>query len=455
MKKELSLTVRTAVPLVFAQLAFAANTFVTQFFLARHSTIALHASLPGSMLAVTYMVFFNMTLGYAGTIFAQRHGGGDVKGALTTFVQSVWLTLFALPLLALGLPIARLILGVFNTDPEVLAAETRYFDILMLNAAFTILAQVLGGFFTGQGKTRFIGLVTVLGFAVNMAIAPFFIAGALGLPGGITGAGIAQTIAHVVPCVVLAGAIVCSPEFRNRTVSLKPDLSARETLEILKLGIPNGIRTVLEIGGFFVFTAFLAECPKAAVAASTAVFAVNNIPYGCIQGLSSAVEILVGRASGKKDANAVRGFLVTSTLLTVLVATVYVAILWVFQNGLLDPFLKDPEISLDAFHETTRLLVGIVAVKTLFEMMTLVLQGTLRGIGETAAICRVQAISSFLVWIPAYCTVRAFHPTVPAFWTTMVLAGVASCALLGQECRRITRRRVRRRATCRAKSGRS
>ena len=86
-KKELSLTVRTAVPLVFAQLAFAANTFVTQFFLARHSTIALHASLPGSMLAVTYMVFFNMTLGYAGTIFAQRHGGGDVKGALTTFVQ--------------------------------------------------------------------------------------------------------------------------------------------------------------------------------------------------------------------------------------------------------------------------------------------------------------------------------------------------------------------------------
>ena len=71
-------TLRTAAPLLLAQLAFAANTLVTQFFLARHSTTALHASLPGSMLAVAYMAFFNATLGYAGTIFARRDGaGGD------------------------------------------------------------------------------------------------------------------------------------------------------------------------------------------------------------------------------------------------------------------------------------------------------------------------------------------------------------------------------------------
>ena len=165
-------TLRTAAPLLLAQLAFAANTLVTQFFLARHSTAALHASLPGSMLAVAYMAFFNATLGYAGTIFARRDGAGDGRGAMAAFVQSVWLTLFATPLLALGMPVARLMLGAFNTSPEVLAAETLYFDILMLNAAFTILAQVLGGFFTGRGKTAFVGAVTILGFAVNMAIAP-------------------------------------------------------------------------------------------------------------------------------------------------------------------------------------------------------------------------------------------------------------------------------------------
>ena len=117
-------TLRTAAPLLLAQLAFAANTLVTQFFLARYSTAALHASLPGSMLAVAYMAFFNATLGYAGTIFARRDGAGDGRGAMAAFVQSVWLTLFATPLLALGMPVARLVLGAFNTSPEVLAAET-------------------------------------------------------------------------------------------------------------------------------------------------------------------------------------------------------------------------------------------------------------------------------------------------------------------------------------------
>ena len=421
---------RTALPLVLAQLAFAANTFVTQFFLAQHSTTALHASLPASMLAVTYMVFFNMTRGYAGTIFAQRHGGGDTQGALTAFVQSVWLTIFTLPLLALGMPVARVLLGVFNTSPEVLAAETRYFDVLMLNAAFTILAQVLGGYFTGQGKTLFVGLVTVFGFLVNMAIAPLFIAGCAGLPGGTTGAGIAQTIAHVIPCAILAAALVRRPEFRRRTVSLKPDLSARETLEILRLGIPNGLRTVLEIGGFFCFTAFISECDPAAVAASTAVFAINNIPYGIVQGLSSAIEILVGRASGRGDDAAVRGVVRTATVLTAAVTLVYVVLLGLFPDALLDPFLKDPKIARAAFHETTRLLVVLVAAKAFLELMTLVLQGALRGLGKTADVCLVQAISSFGVWIPAYGLVRLLHPTVPVYWLTMVLSCLASCLLL-------------------------
>ena len=428
--------VRTALPLVLAQLAFAANTFVTQFFLAQHSTTALHASLPASMLAVTYMVFFNMTLGYAGTIFAQRHGGGDTQGALKAFVQSVWLTVFTLPLLALGMPVARVLLGIFNTSPEVLAAETRYFDVLMLNAAFTILAQVLGGYFTGQGKTLFVGLVTVFGFLVNMAIAPVFIAGCAGLPGGTTGAGIAQTLAHIVPCAILAAVLVRRPEFRRRTVSLKPDLSARETLEILRLGIPNGLRTVLEIGGFFCFTAFISECHPAAVAASTAVFAVNNIPYGIVQGLSSAIEILVGRASGRGDDAAVRGIVRVALVLTGAVALVYVGLLGLFPDALLDPFLKDPKIARAAFRETAHLLVAIVAAKAFLELATLVLQGVLRGLGKTADVCLVQAISSFAVWIPAYCLVRLVHPTVPVYWLTMVLSCLASCLLLARAFRK-------------------
>ena len=428
-----SKTIRTAAPLSFAQLAFAANTFVTQFFLARHSTSALHASLPGSMLAITYMAFFNATLGYAGTIFARRDGIGDRHGAMSTFVQSVWLSLLAMPMLALGIPLARLVLGAFNTEPDVLAAETLYFDVLMLNAAFTILAQVLGGFFTGQGKTAFVGAVTVLGAIVNMVISPVFIAGFAGLPGGIAGAGIAQAVAHALPCLILAAAILRHPAFKQRTVSLKPSLTAGETVEILRLGLPNGFRTVLEIGGFFVFTALIAECSPAAVAASTAVFAINGIPYSCIQGLASAVEILVGRSSGHVDGKETRGVVSVASATTVVLVAAYALTLWLFRTELMRLFLpKSPTFDTNEYFRTATFLVAVVAAKSLFEMGALVLQGAVRGLGDTAGTFRIQMAVSFTVWIPAYLAVRFLHQTVPAYWTTMILAGLASTFLLSR-----------------------
>ena len=87
---------------------------------------------------------------------------------------------------------------------------------------------------------------------------------------------------------------------------------------------------------------------------------------------------------------------------------------------------------------------AVVAAKSMFEMCTLVLQGALRGLGDTAATFRIQMTTSFAVWIPAYFAVRFIHPTVPAYWATMILSGVVSTALLS---RRLARRRPRRTKT--------
>lgn len=436
MSASLPLVLRTSLPLVLAQLAFAANTFATQFFLARHSATALQASLPGSMLAVTVCAFFINTFGYAGTLVAREHGAGDERAADAMFAGSVLLTALSAPLFALTAPIGIAILGVFDTDPAVLAAEAAYFKVLLANGFFTALAAVLGGYFTGRGRTRLVGATTVFGFLLNLAIAPFFIDGCGRLRvDGVIGAGWAATLAHVAPCLILAACVL-----REKRLAELARPGRAELLSLLRLGVPNGLRTVLEIGGFFCFTAFLAERPAAAVAASTAAFAVNSIPYGIVQGIASALEILVGRARGRCDRNEIRQLLRAAALLAFAIGLGYAVIVSLFTDALLDPFLKDRGVSLAAFRETAHLLAPIIVVKACFETMTPVLQSALRGLGQTAAVCRIQAISSFLVWIPAYCLVRAFHPTVPAYWATMILSGVASCALLGRALGRMASR---------------
>ena len=135
---------RLALPLTFAQLAFATNTFVTGYFLSRSSTAAFHASLPGSMLAVTVSSLAISALGYSGTIFASRHGSGDVPGAVAAFKAALVLVGLSVPLFFAAVPLGHAVLGMFNTLPEVLAAESAYYDVLLVNGFFTALAARAG-----------------------------------------------------------------------------------------------------------------------------------------------------------------------------------------------------------------------------------------------------------------------------------------------------------------------
>ena len=425
--------IRTATPLVLAQLAFAANAFVTQVFLARHSATALHASLPGSMLAVTLSAFFINTLGYSGTLIAQRHGSGDECGANRLFAGALLLTVLSIPLFFIAAPLGLTILGIFNTEPAVLAAESAYFKVLLVNGFFTALAAVLGGYFTGRGNTRLVGGITIFGFLLNMALAPIFINGLWGIPTeGVIGAGWSATIAHIVPCAILA---LCIARTNPSNPSNPSNLSNLSNLSpLLRLGLPNGLRSVIEIGGFFLFTAFLAECAPAAVAASTLLFAINNLPYNAVQGLAQAVEILIGHTPERTRQ---RGMIFWGIILAIGVALLYVKVLWLTSVFAPSWFLPTaPNFSTAEFTNALHALVAVIAAKAVFEFLTLILQAVLRGRGETSAVCRIQAVVSFGVWIPAYVLVRLFHPNMTAYWLTMFLSGLVSVALLTRTLRR-------------------
>ena len=387
---------RLALPLTFAQLAFAANTFVTSLFLSRSSTTALHASLPGSMLAVAVSSLAISALGYSGTVFADRHGSGDTPGALAAFRSALVLAALSIPYFILAAPFGHALLGVFNTAPEVLAAESAYYDVLLANGYFTMLAAVLGGYFTGQGKTRFVGAVTVFGFLVNMAIVPIFINGLFGVPtSGIRGAGWSATISHIVPCVILAVAIRLRPlECRAR------QMCRADFRTLLSLGIPNGVR---------------------------AVFAVNGIYQALPQGLSQALEIMTARAARENRS----ALLAPALRLVAIHALAFIAVLSLFGRELLNAFATKGDAAFaDGFSAAAKTLVLILCAKAVFESAVQVLQAHLRGRGETAAVFRIQCATSLLFWIPLFLAVRAFSPGIPAYWLTMLASAALASVLL-------------------------
>ena len=414
---------RLALPLTFAQLAFATNTFVTGYFLSRYSTAAFHASLPGSMLAVTVSSLAISALGYSGTIFASRHGSGDVPGAVAAFKAALVLVGLSVPLFFAAVPLGHAVLGMFNTLPEVLAAESAYYDVLLVNGFFTALAAVLGGYFTGQGKTRFVGAVTIFGFLVNIALAPVFIDGLFGLPvRGVVGAGWAATVAHAVLCLILALAIRLRPVAASARQMCRADFA-----EILRLGIPSGVRAVIDIGGFFVFTAVLAECTPAAVAASTAAFAVNGIYQAFPQGLAQALEITTARSHAEERSAALR----PAVRLIFVYTAIFCGVLALFGTGLLDAFAAHGNADFaKAFRVSAGALVAILMAKAPFESLVQILQAHMRGRGKTATVFRIQFATSVGFWIPLFLATRAFYPGMTAYWITMLFSSLVAATAL-------------------------
>ena len=353
----------------------------------------------------------------------REHGSGDSPGAIAAFRSALVLAALSVPYFILAVPAGHAILGVFNTSPEVLAAESAYYDVLLANGYFTMLAAVLGGYFTGQGRTRFVGAVTAFGFLVNMAIAPIFINGLFGVPtSGIRGAGWSATVSHIVPCVILAAAIRLRPLKCSARRICRADFRT-----LLSLGIPNGVRAVIDIGGFFVFTAVLAECEGAAVAASTAAFAVNGIYQSLPQGLAQALEIMTARTARENR----RALLAPALRLVAIHSAAFTAVLAASGSAILGVFASKGDAAFaDGFSAAAEALVIILCAKALFESAVQVLQAHLRGRGETAAVFRIQFATSLLFWIPLFLAVRAFAPGIPAYWLTMLASSALACAAL-------------------------
>lgn len=413
---------RLAFPLTLGQLAFAANGFVTGLLLARSSAAAFHASLPASMLAVAFSVVAIATLGYSGTMIAMRHAAGELAAARRIFAQSLLLTALSIPVFLLAVPAGRCVLAAFNTIPEVQAAESEYFTVLLANGFFTALATVLGGPFTGQGKTKLVGAVTAGGFVLNIALSCLLINGCGPVPaGGVAGAGWAATLAHAAACLALLSALAK----RKLLPSVREFLPAPHTIgKLLRLGLPNGIKSFIDVGGFFVFTALLAECPSAAVAASTAAFAVNGVFQAFPQGVAAALEIAAARQWNRPLSAAIALVCIYAAVFALLLAAGGMAALHWFL-----PAAENFDFAL--FNATAKTLLTILAAKSLAESLTIVLQAYLRGLGRTLSPFCIQFAASCGFWLPLCFAVRHWRPGVPAYWLTMLACSALSAALLG------------------------
>ena len=425
-------------PLIAASMASAVDTAVSSFCLARASDTALCAVLPAGSLAGTFVAVITAFLGYAGTVVAKHHGFGRERLVVHSFVQGLWLFALTIPLFIAASPISRSVFSIFGHSDALITDEMAYLNLILSAGAIQALSAVFAGFFTGRGQTRFPGAVLSLGSVINTLLTPLFV---LKFDLGISGAGWSRIFAAAIPFVVLAAAAIRDPLVARPATSqgvwrFIPNL----TRDLLKLAAPNALRMLVDYGGFFVLTAFIGALDRLSAAASTIVFALTNFYFAIIRGVANGVEILV--AQRLSIPNATRCLIRTSIVLSFVYLCAYLVLIFSLGGPIVTAFSGgNSAFSPEALRAAAVALFPILAAREILETLQQLLMGALRGLGRTAALLRIQTITTCLVWLPLLFALRACCPTLAAYWLSMLVYMLTAVVLLRLEMgsRRISR----------------
>jgi MATE family multidrug resistance protein len=402
-----------SLPIITAMAGRTIMMFCDRLFLAQHSQLELQAALPAGILSFTLLCIFYGTAGYSSTFVSQYFGANDREGCSRSLAQGLFLTMLSAPILAaLAIP-GNLLLGLSGHAPPVLALEKTYFSILMLSASGPVFTAAAASFWNGRGKTVPAMLAVLAGAGLNIALDYILIFGKLGFPEmGIRGAAIATAISSFIPGTILTVAAYTGKTARLYRTRENFRFSKTLTARIIRFGFPAGLQIFMDLASFTIFIFIAGRLGPVDFTANNLVFSVNNLAFNPLLGFSFAVTVIVGRCIGMGNTRmAVRA--TRRTLLLSLCYFVPLAATFVLFPGFYTKlfFSPDSACTIEDLASTAWKLLAIVAAWGIFDAVSLMYSGALRGAGDTKFVVWASGLLAWLFWIPGVIYLYAVRGT--------------------------------------------
>lgn len=291
-------------PVVLSQAIDVLMVFCDRLFLAQVGKEQLAATLSGGILTFMITTLVTGTLGQINPLVAQYRGAGRQRHCTQVVHQGLIFAVVFTPVIFLTAQVAApKLFGFFNHGGVLLASELDYFRILSLTIFAVSVRQVFANFFIGIGET---GIVTAAAFSaviLNIPLAYALTFGAWGFPRlEIRGAAWATVLSGFLPVVILVWRFF-SVRLRREYETLGHIILQKEILlKLIRYGMPAGVETFVNVGGFTFFTMVLYSYSADVAAATTIVLNWDMVSFLPLTGISQAASSLVGRylGAGKK-----------------------------------------------------------------------------------------------------------------------------------------------------------
>jgi MATE family multidrug resistance protein len=351
---------------------------------------------------------------------AQALGAGETERARRLLWQGVRVTVGVSLPLVLVMVLLLPLLPWAGVAPAVTAKVRAYMLARMLNVVPFLLFNAQRSYLQAVGHTRPIVTSTVVGNLANFVGNALFIYGdatlvrlhlpALGLPAlGVAGSGIASTVAASAMCLVLARAVAAVPA---------PIDPARRRFDralvrtILRLGVPNGLQVVAEVGVFATVGVLAGRIGAAAAAAHQVAITLASFTFCVTLGIGAATSVRVGRHIGAGDSAAARA----AGLIGLGAAAAFMSLSAMVFLGA--PRLLAAALTNDAAVLAVAVpLIHVAAVFQVSDGLQATAAGALRGAGDPHAPLWANLIGHWAIGLPVAVGLAFFaHLGVTGLW---------------------------------------
>ncbi|MDA2938042.1 MATE family efflux transporter [Acidobacteria bacterium AH-259-A15] len=397
--KEIRQTVALAGPLILAQLAQMSMSFVDTIMVGQLGSQQLAGVAVGSAVFYPAVIIGLGILTAVSPMVSQGYGAGDQLAVGRAVRQGLWLgTLLAIPAFLVMWKGASLLSWMGQEEKTVLLAEG-YLHAIMWGVVPLLWFAVLRHFVEGLSRPRVVMMITIGAVVLNIGANYVLMYGRLGFPAlGLAGCGWASTLVFWSMFLVMASFIGSNEGLTLYGVFSrlsKPDWHYFS--EILKIGWPIGVMQGLEVG-LFAATALLMGL------FGTTVLAAHQIALQCAAysfmvplGLSLAVSVRVGQATGRKDLQGARRAGYVGMGLGASFMMIAAICFWALPRSIISLFLDvDSAVNAEVVSKAIALL-GVAAVFQVFDGMQVTAAGALRGLKDTRTPMIVALISYWFV----------------------------------------------------------
>jgi len=380
---------RLAWPIAVQMLSYTAMGLVDALFVGQLGTAALAAVGLGS--TVGFLVQSGGVGLVSGTRVAvsQAHGAEDPERGR----RSAWSGLRLAAVLGCVAPLACFgvgpVLTALGATGDMWRLAVEWTQVRIFAVPFLLGTVALSGWCQGRGDTRTPMVATLVANGVNIAFDPLLIFG-WGIFGGIGAVGAAASTV----LGTASGLLVMAVATRS-SMGTSPGRAGAAMRRVLQLGLPIGVRYLLEVGAYVMFAALLARVGEAALAAHIVVIRVVSVSFLPGHAVGEASSVLVGQAVGAGSRLRARTAWSSATLLATVVMGAFAVLFIAVPELLLAGFSLEPPV-LAIATELMLLAAGFQVI----DAVAMVGLGTLAGAGETRFTMILGVGGAWLVKLP-------------------------------------------------------